>query len=339
VQHPRERAAVQFALRWAPLTGGYRRAAWFWQPLLLLRRFAFVLVAVLVVSPAVRFTLFSLLSFVSLLGHLAAEPFSAAQLNRLESGSYVVLVLISMLLAAVQPPFPLVVQVALLLLVLVPALLMLVLTGRAPLRMACRVVRGWLRGHKPRRASCSKSSDPATRQPPTTARTDRTPAPRPSRTAPSSSVASASTHPRTTNSSEESGAIDPDPRTVVHRPSVSKLRHAASQNEQLQGSLSRTSSSLSYQPLVLDPLQQPVVPATIELPASQSMAQINDASVSNAAASVALEMSFANSSTNRLRDSLGLSHTFHASRGSSFFTPPPSQSHNLIDDELSHASL
>ncbi len=110
-----------FRPRWNPLYGMYHARAWFWQPLVLLRRSAFVLVSVwLVQQPSIKFMSYALLNFASLLAHQLARPFELRELNRAETMSYALLVSLSMLLTGYLPPYSLSIQVALFLLV-VPA--------------------------------------------------------------------------------------------------------------------------------------------------------------------------------------------------------------------------
>ena len=110
-----------FMLRWSPLFAMFHPRAWFWQPLLLVRRSLFVLASVLLAQqPLVRFMAFTFLNFGSLLLHQMVRPFDTDQLNRVESISYVLLVCISVLLTGYQPPYSMAVQGVLLLLVLPP---------------------------------------------------------------------------------------------------------------------------------------------------------------------------------------------------------------------------
>jgi hypothetical protein len=108
-----------FFIPWSPLFQMFHPRAWFWQPLILLRRMMFVLAFVLLVQePATRSMAFACLNLVSLLGHLLARPFDSEMLNRMESSSYVVLV-ISILLTRYLPPYTTAVQGLLLLLFVV----------------------------------------------------------------------------------------------------------------------------------------------------------------------------------------------------------------------------
>jgi hypothetical protein len=107
-----------FLTRWSPLFRMYHPRAWFWLPLVLLRRAAFVLASVwLVQQPAIRFMAFTFLNFGSLLLHQMVLPFDSALINHLETTSYVLLVCLSVLLTGYAPPYSLPIQITLFLLV------------------------------------------------------------------------------------------------------------------------------------------------------------------------------------------------------------------------------
>lgn len=136
VSHPaaalfwRESRAA-FRARWGPLYVMYSHRAWYWQSLVLLRRAVFVLVSVVLLqSPAHRYLAFTLLNFVSLLLHQFVHPFADARTNHLETGAYALLVIVSAILTGYQAPYPVSVQVALVVLVVPPALLLVLLIGR-----------------------------------------------------------------------------------------------------------------------------------------------------------------------------------------------------------------
>jgi hypothetical protein len=114
-------AITHFLVRWSPLFNMFHPRAWFWSPLVLLRRSSFVLASVLLLQqPAVRFMAFSILNFASLLLHLLVRPFDTDVLNHLESTSYILLVFVSMLLTGYLPPYPLALQVMLFVLIVPP---------------------------------------------------------------------------------------------------------------------------------------------------------------------------------------------------------------------------
>lgn len=110
-----------FFLRWSPLFQMFHPRAWFWQPLLLVRRSMYVLASVLLVQqPAARFMAFSFLNFGSLLFHLLVRPFDSDRLNYIESASYALLVSISIILGGTVRPYSDATQAVLLLMVVLP---------------------------------------------------------------------------------------------------------------------------------------------------------------------------------------------------------------------------
>lgn len=115
-------ALHQWRRCWGPLYLMYESRAWFWQPLVLVRRAAFVLTAVLLAqSPGVRFMLFLLLNFGSLQLHALVRPFSDPLINTAETTSYVLLVCVSALLTGLLPPYSTAVQILVFLLIVPPA--------------------------------------------------------------------------------------------------------------------------------------------------------------------------------------------------------------------------
>jgi len=118
----------RFARRWGPLYAMYEVRAWYWQPIVLARRALFTLVAIMLVDdPLYRTICFNVLNLTSLVSHAHIHPFSKPMLNRAESASHSILLLISTLLSAVPPStssdsVPEWLQVLLLFLVLLPVL-------------------------------------------------------------------------------------------------------------------------------------------------------------------------------------------------------------------------
>jgi len=92
--------------RWGPLYSMYESRAWYWQPLVLVRRMLFTLTAVLLINDAgQRYLWFNLLNIVTLLSHIYTNPFSKSSFNHAEAASHALLLLISTLLAA-EPQIP-----------------------------------------------------------------------------------------------------------------------------------------------------------------------------------------------------------------------------------------
>jgi hypothetical protein len=102
-----------FAQRWGPLHSLFDfKRAWFWSPMLLVRRACFVLAAVLLIQqPSVRYMTFGLLHFAFLQLHIVVRPFSSVSNNRADTVSYGLLVCFSLLLTGYAPPYPTFVQV------------------------------------------------------------------------------------------------------------------------------------------------------------------------------------------------------------------------------------
>ena len=119
-----------FELRWGPFFRGYKASTFFWQPLVLLRRFAFALVAVLMANTSSRFSVYAILHTTSLLVHLRVQPFTLRSLNAGETASYVVLMYLSMVLSSSSPPYSLAFQIFLFLLTVPPAVVLLGWTMR-----------------------------------------------------------------------------------------------------------------------------------------------------------------------------------------------------------------
>jgi hypothetical protein len=113
---------IEFISRWGSLFAMYEHRAWFWQPMVLIRRLAFVLVSVLLFNqPSVRFMVFLLLNFASLQLHALVRPFGVELLNHAAMCSYGLLVLLSAMLTAYLPPYSLVVQILSFILIVPPA--------------------------------------------------------------------------------------------------------------------------------------------------------------------------------------------------------------------------
>jgi len=107
-----------------PIHTMYSLRAWYWGIWVLVRRLVLVLISVLlaqVSDSSSRFMAFTFVHFVSLLMHLVAQPYTQLGLNRLETGSYALLVSISLLLTGEQPPYDVLTQIFLLLLIVPPA--------------------------------------------------------------------------------------------------------------------------------------------------------------------------------------------------------------------------
>lgn len=101
-----------------PLLFVFTSGGWFWHPLLLLRRAAFVLVSVLLAQwPDLRLMLLQLLCILSILLQLQVRPFASGTVNRMAFFTDVLLLLISVLLGgwtdATATSMPVGVQVAL----------------------------------------------------------------------------------------------------------------------------------------------------------------------------------------------------------------------------------
>jgi hypothetical protein len=134
-----------FDQRWGAFYLQYTVRAWYRQPLLLLRRFAFAAASVLLRSATDRFTSFGALNFTALLLHLYSRPFDSTQLNRIETGAYILLIYISFILVDVFPPDSILTQVARFILVVPPAAVMLLWTVKQHLSAPrCR----WHRGQR-----------------------------------------------------------------------------------------------------------------------------------------------------------------------------------------------
>lgn len=89
-----------------PLYVVYRSAAWFWSALVLVRRSLFVVLDVALASnQRVRACAFTLANLLSLLLSMHAAPFHAALLNQCECASQMLLILLSLLIAAQSPPY------------------------------------------------------------------------------------------------------------------------------------------------------------------------------------------------------------------------------------------
>ena len=76
-------ADVRFVECWGPLYLAYTARAFYWQPLLLLRRFLYALPAVLLTQqPAQQYALFDALAIASLLLHSFARPYTDDRINQ-----------------------------------------------------------------------------------------------------------------------------------------------------------------------------------------------------------------------------------------------------------------
>jgi len=129
------RAARHFLVRYSPLFSMYSKRAWFWQVFVLARRTAFVAISVtLVRTPELRFLAYSLAHLASMLLQLYFEPFSVSFFNRAELVSHVLLVVLSMMLTAVQPPYSRGLQAGLFVLVVPPVLIYAIVAGTSKLR-------------------------------------------------------------------------------------------------------------------------------------------------------------------------------------------------------------
>ena len=124
--HQQPRQLSPFAWRWGPFYRSYTAHAWYWSPLLLLRRFLFALTAVLLSSnPSGRLAVFAILHLCSLLFHSYTQPFHDNKLNRAETVSYVLLIFLTNVLGSESSlPYSAGVQAALFLLVVPPAVAM-----------------------------------------------------------------------------------------------------------------------------------------------------------------------------------------------------------------------
>ena len=119
----------QFALRWGPIYRSYTAHAWYWSPLLLLRRFLYALTAVLLATNQARFDVFGILTLSSLLLHFKTKPFEDRRMNYVEMASYVLLTYLSMVLGSEVAPYSTGTQVLLTFLVIPPAVLLLIWLG------------------------------------------------------------------------------------------------------------------------------------------------------------------------------------------------------------------
>ena len=111
---------IIFVTRWGPL---YRmflpHASFYFKSLILLRRASFVLASIFYVQqPAIKFMTFTILNFGSLLIHLLVLPFGSKIINNLETASYIILVLVSIILTGHLPPYPITVHLTLFLLII-----------------------------------------------------------------------------------------------------------------------------------------------------------------------------------------------------------------------------
>jgi hypothetical protein len=121
-----------FDARWGSFYLQYTNRAWFWQPLVLLRRFFFALTSVLLVhDDRTRLALFTFLNFISLLLHQWTRPFEDEKLNSAESVSYTLLVCMSVLLSSATSSYSIAVQVVLFLLIVPFGALMVVWAVRS----------------------------------------------------------------------------------------------------------------------------------------------------------------------------------------------------------------
>jgi len=106
----------------APLYAMYVPHAFMWQPFVLLRRFAFALVSVLLVRRvAIRFLSYLLLHFASLQLHAWVQPYGSRFLNLTDTASYSLLLILSAIMTGYQPPYTDVMQAIALLLIIPPA--------------------------------------------------------------------------------------------------------------------------------------------------------------------------------------------------------------------------
>jgi len=96
-----------FKGRWGCIYAMYDHHAWMWQGVVLIRRFAFAIVAVLLLrQPAVQFFTYAVLHLISGHFHAMVRPYGhSSYLHRWESISYVLLELLSVMLTAYQPPY------------------------------------------------------------------------------------------------------------------------------------------------------------------------------------------------------------------------------------------
>ena len=106
------------ALRWGPIYRSYNAHAWYWTPLLLLRRFLFTLTSVLLDGDPARFALYAFLHLTSVIGHVFVQPFEDPLMNRVESASYICLIYLSIALTVQDAPYSVGVQILLALLVI-----------------------------------------------------------------------------------------------------------------------------------------------------------------------------------------------------------------------------
>jgi hypothetical protein len=99
--------------------------------MILLRRFAFALVATLLSQNSTqRNVAFVFLHMASLLFHQSFAPFSSADLNRTESLSYIILFAVSNTLVLTPPPYSLLAQLILFCLIVPPTIFFFILTVR-----------------------------------------------------------------------------------------------------------------------------------------------------------------------------------------------------------------
>jgi hypothetical protein len=105
------------ALRWGPIYRSYTAHAWYWTPLLLLRRFLFTITSVLLGTNPARFAVYGFLHLTSMIGHVYVHPFEDALMNRVETASYLCLLYLTMALTTETAPYSVGVQVLLTLLV------------------------------------------------------------------------------------------------------------------------------------------------------------------------------------------------------------------------------
>ena len=129
--------ASRFLRRYAPLFAMYSSSAWFWQVFVLCRRTVFVTVSVLLLpTPRHRFLAFALSTLGSLLLQLFFRPFRVPFYNHAETASHLLLLILSMTLAAQDFPYSRGVDAFIFLLVIPPLALYILYSAGHTIRQA-----------------------------------------------------------------------------------------------------------------------------------------------------------------------------------------------------------
>lgn len=115
-------ASSVFALRCGILFQAFRKSAFWWQCLILLRRCLLAVISVVHLA-SLRYLLFTLCTFALFLVHVLLRPYRSRQLNRVESVALALHVVMAAIMASVSDPpqgASLPVQVVLFLLIVLP---------------------------------------------------------------------------------------------------------------------------------------------------------------------------------------------------------------------------